>query len=113
MRYHGQLTEHEIAWWAGKGINRQTIKDYQLGYTSNCPTAPGVQSYTIPIRYSGKLYNIRHRLKDRLKDKYRPEMAGLPNFIFNADILKYESSYAPLIIVEGEIKAMVLRQWGL
>lgn len=113
-RYHGQLDDYARQWWQWKGLNDASIKRWKLGYTSNCPTAPGEPSFTIPIYYRGKLYNIRHRLANADNgNKYRPELAGLPAAVFNADVLADESGFvSEVVIVEGEIKAMVLEQYG-
>lgn len=111
-RYHHQLTNRE--WWYSKGVTDATIDRYRLGYTSNCPTAPGTESYTIPVTYNNKLYNIRHRLVDADNgNKYRPEMAGLPACMFNVDVLNDDLGFSTeVVLVEGEIKAMVLQQYG-
>lgn len=109
-RYHQQLTDR--SWWYGKGLSDETINRFSVGYTTNCPTLPGYESYTIPITYRGKLYNIRHRLKEPTDGgKYRPEIAGLPSALFNADALDDEFAFE-IVLVEGEIKAMVLEQLG-
>jgi len=113
-RYHQQLTPAAREWWHTKGLNDVSIASWQLGYTTNCPTAPGEAAYTIPIYYQSKLYNIRHRLADANGgNKYRPEVAGLPAAMFNADVLTDDSGFvSEVVLVEGEIKAMVLQQNG-
>lgn len=113
-RYHDQLTPGARLWWHTKGVTDATIERYRLGYTTNCPTAKGHESYTIPITYRGRLYNIRHRLADGDNgNKYRPEMAGLPSAMFNADVLQDDLGFSSeVVLVEGEIKAMVLQQYG-
>jgi len=113
-RYHGQLTDEARGWWYSKGITDTTIKSYLLGYTSNCPTLPGEPSFTIPVSFRGRLYNIRHRLANGNNgNKYRPEMAGLPAAMFNADVLTDDLGFvSEIVLVEGEIKAMVLHQYG-
>lgn len=111
-RYHHQLTDR--SWWYDKGLTDKTINLYQLGYTTNCPTAKGRESYTIPVSYRGRLYNIRHRLANGNNgNKYRPEMAGLPATLFNADILDDDTGFvSEVVLVEGEIKTMVLSQYS-
>jgi hypothetical protein len=110
-RYHQQLTDR--SWWYSKGVDDATINRFKLGYTTNCPTAPGEESYTIPVTYQNKLYNIRHRLANADNgNKYRPEMAGLPATMFNADVLSDDFFVTDIVLVEGEIKAMVLQQYG-
>lgn len=108
--YHEQMKDRQF--WYDKGLLDETIDWFELGYCPSCPTAPGRPSYTIPVMYMGRLYNIRHRLVNSDdKGKYRPEMAGLPAAMFNADTLKGPGGYVAL--VEGEIKTMVLEQWGI
>ena len=111
LAYHANLNHHTDAvdYWLQEGMTPDTIHNYQLGYCPSCPTAPGFASYTIPVTYRGKLYNIRHRLA-RPNDggKYRPHMAGLPVLLFNADALHAEANN--LLVVEGEKKAMVVGQ---
>lgn len=108
--YHEQMADRSF--WYDKGLLDETIDWFELGYCPSCPTAPGCPSYTIPILYQGRLYNIRHRLAvSDDKGKYRPEIAGLSAAMFNADTLKEPGGY--VVLVEGEIKAMVLEQWGI
>lgn len=106
--YHYQMTDR--AYWYDQGLTDATIDRFELGYSPACPTCPDCPSYTIPVYYQGRLYNLRHRLKGRDKDKYRPEMAGLPSCIFNADALQADDWMT--VLVEGEVKAMVLTQHG-
>lgn len=93
------------------GVTDDTIDIFKVGYCSACPTSPYSDSITIPYYYHEKLINLRHRLSSPNGDgKYRPEMSGLPQAIFNADLLDNEDW---LVLVEGEFKAMVLCQYGL
>lgn len=110
-RYHLQLTDR--AWWYAKGVTDWGIDEFNLGYCPSCPTFRASPSYTIPVYFKGKLLNIRHRLVNPATpgDKYRPEMAGLPALLFGADILLDDMPY--VVIVEGEIKTIVLRQYGI
>ena len=108
-RYHRQMSDR--GYWYRQGLNDETIDKYQLGYSEICPTYPGSASWTIPIKYQNRLYNIRHRLvSPNGCGKYRPEMAGLPNALFDADVLANPDWQ--VIIVEGEVKAMMLTQCG-
>lgn len=109
--YHRQMLDR--SYWYGQGLSDATIDRFELGYCQACPTAPDHASFTIPVYYQGKLYNLRHRLKDKDKDKYRPEMAGLPSCIFNADaLLSQDRLHWMTVLVEGEVKAMCLTQYG-
>jgi hypothetical protein len=107
--YHYQMIDR--SWWYGKGLDDATINRFRFGFSPQCPTCPGSASYTIPISYQGELYSIRHRLdKPDKGGKYRPELAGLPSVIFNADALKSDDWMT--VLVEGEIKAAVLTRYG-
>lgn len=107
--YHDQMKDR--SYWYGQGLIDETIDYFELGYCPSCPTSPYSASYTIPITYQGKLYNLRHRLTNpNGSGKYRPEMAGLPACMFNADALHNQEWMT--VLVEGEVKAMVLEQYG-
>lgn len=112
LTYHANLEHHvkAVDYWLEEGINPDTIAAYKLGYCPSCPTAPGYASYTIPVMYQGKLYNIRHRLANppATGGKYRPHMAGLPAMIFNADHIDRDEP--AILILEGEKKSIVVSQ---
>lgn len=108
--------------WFKKGLSQRAIETYQLGYAPKCPTCPTCSSYVIPVLHSGNLVSIRHRLTQEDKGKYRPEFAGLPPQVFLSqhwysleDSEDWMSMLTPNqgLLVEGEIKAMVLDQYGL
>jgi DNA primase len=109
-QYHQQMTDR--SYWYGQGLTDETINYHQLGYCPACPTYYQSPSHTIPVFFKGKLLNIRHRLANPPApgDKYRPEKAGIPATIFNADTLLRPSDY--VVLVEGEVKTMVLEQYG-
>lgn len=108
-RYHHQMSDR--SYWYGQGLTDETIDKFKFGYSSICPTYPASASWTIPIYYQSRLYNIRHRLASPGESgKYRPEMAGLPAVMFNADALN--SGDWQIVLVEGEVKAAVLQQYG-
>lgn len=107
--YHSQMVDR--SYWYSQGLNDETINRFKLGYCPACPTYPDSPSWTIPIFYQDRLYNIRHRLANPGNTgKYRPEMAGLSPAIFNADVL--DSGDWMIVLVEGEVKTMVLQQFG-
>jgi DNA primase len=115
ISYCAALTPALQEWWYAKGVNDQSIGQFWLGYCVRCPTdEAGRPSYTIPITYKERLLNIRHRLvgaaSEASGDKYRPQIAGLGAAMFNADILLQPAEY--VLLVEGEIKAIVLTQLG-
>jgi hypothetical protein len=120
--YHGQVGQ-ALDYWFSEGIAPHTIKRYKLGYCPNFPLwqdgkiAEYVPSYVIPYFHYGELVSIRHRLKDREGDKYRPEFANLPAQLFNIDCLD-ELEFSALepgeaCLVEGEKKALVLGQHSI
>lgn len=121
--YHGQVKQ-ALDYWLGEGIAHHTIEAYKLGY---CPSFPiwkeidgayqvveRIPSYVIPYFHKGKLINIRHRLKGREADKYRPEFGGLPAQLFNLDALDDLSvsllEPGECALVEGEKKSIFLGQ---
>lgn len=106
-RLNGEATYLKKKW----GVSDETIQAFNLGYADECPTFQASSSFTIPYYWQDQLINLRHRLVAPTDSgKYRPEIAGLPSAIFNADILTSEEW---VVLVEGEFKAMVLWQNGL
>lgn len=111
-QYHDNLAANESAvdYWLGEGCEFRTIATRKLGYCPTCPTAPGHDSYTIPVIAYGKLWNIRHRLcNPGVTGKYRPHVAGLPAMLYNADDLKAKDKRR-LVILEGEKKSIIVTQ---
>jgi hypothetical protein len=109
IQYFYEITEEAVEYYLAEGLNHDSIQHYKLGYCKVCPTAPYSASYTIPVTYGGKLYNIRHRLiSPNGSGKYRPHAMGLPPMLFNADLLDVESSVG--LLTEGEKKSMVVTQ---
>lgn len=116
--YHQQV-QTALDYWNRQGLTSDTIERYKLGYTDKCPTYEESPSYVIPIYQKRALVSIRHRLaRPNGCGKYRPEFAGLPAQIFNVDALRDEVTPFTflhpndIILVEGEIKTMVLDQLG-
>jgi hypothetical protein len=110
--YHHTMPDR--SYWYSQGLTDATIDKYQLGWCPRCPTYPQSSSWTIPVTFRGKLLNIRHRLANPPTpgDKYRPEMGGVGNAIFNADLFDQHEQHPVLMVVEGEVKSMVLTQNG-
>lgn len=121
--YHDNLTDPNFAGltrylWRERGLSDDWQDYYKVGY---CPTREWVtgddhfesDSLTIPyMRYTGpgefECISIKHRLlvDNPPGGKYRPEMAGLGNQLFTP---WYEERLNKnILIVEGEIKAMVV-----
>ena len=111
LAYHKNLTDSGlgIEYWTSEGMTPETIRDRKLGYCLSCPTYPQSPSYTIPVMFDGKLWNIRHRLKyPDGAGKYRPHRAGIPTMLFNADDIAKEGK--AIMILEGEKKSMIVSQ---
>jgi hypothetical protein len=109
--YNGNLKTNQDAldYWHKEGINDKAIARHMLGWCPACPTAPYSPSYTMPVMYQGRLFNIRHRLeKPNGSGKYRPHMKGLPVMLYNADDLDRESEFG--FLLEGEKKSIVVSQ---
>ena len=99
--------------WRNRGVPDVFQDIWQLGYCNDFiyRTKQGnatSASLVIPIYQIGKddPINIRHRLLYPLNpgDKYRPERPGLKSAPFIAD---KDNDHERVLIVEGEIKAMV------
>jgi len=112
LRYHDNLDDHSRAIWRSRGVDDVWQDIWGLGYAKAFQYMSSIgklttPTITIPIRsIDGKVLNVRHRLLSAIDgDKYRPEISGLraTPFICDTDIEKG----GDLIIVEGEIKAMV------
>lgn len=106
VRYYDALTEDARGLWRARGIPNEWQDFWTLGY---CDYLAWVKSPTlvIPVRgYDWEIYNVKHRLlsDDTPGGKYRQEKKGIPAAPF---ICLPEMSKGPLLIIEGEIKAMV------
>jgi len=112
LAYHRNLTIDTRMLWYKQGVYDEAIDKFLLGYVAECPTYRESASRTIPVfGYDNKLVNIRHRLlRPGDSGKYRPQMHGLGLALFNAPILN--SSHERLLILEGEVKVVVLSQAG-
>lgn len=111
IAYHNALTGEAVEYWYNEGIDIPFIEKFLLGYCHRCPTDnQGRPSYTIPVINNSTLYNVRHRLIGAEGgDKYRPEMSGLGNQLFNLDSMLENKKR--VVIWEGEKKAIVLSQY--
>lgn len=119
--YHAQLTDFAFDYFHNQGLNDQTIEEHKLGYAPKIPIhypGEGTDSLVIPTFWNERLVSIRHRLTEpNGHGKYRPEFKGLKLAPFNLDSLKREEINFSLLkqnevlIIEGEIKAMVVRQY--
>jgi len=111
LQYYRNLTDQALEYWFSEGIYQGAIDKFHLGYCHSCPTYTPSPSYTIPVyAYGGDLVNVRHRLVQPAKGKYRPEMAGLGTTLYNAPVL--EEPQERVLILEGEKKSIVFDQHG-
>lgn len=112
LRYHRNIDPAARDWWHTQGITDEGIARFFLGVCDFHPYWKQT-TYTIPVLADGQLLNVRHRLSAPPKpnDKYRPECAGIPASLFNADILTPD--LGGVVVVAGEKKAIVLWQSGI
>lgn len=118
ISYRNHLDDTTRALWRAKGIRDDWQDYYQLGYcparewltgdvrfTSDSLTIPYLQ-YTAPGEYT--CTGLKHRLliDNAPGGKYRPETAGLGNQLY-MPWYEEKSLNERVLIVEGEIKAMV------
>lgn len=115
ISYHRQALESKEALdlWTSYGLEEQDLIQWGLGYTSQCPLYPRSPSLTIPVFGGGRLLDIRHRLikTTPLSGKYRSHVSGLGLSVnlFNRDALRVSRC----LVVEGEIKSIVLEKYGI
>lgn len=108
LEYQKRLTDpsYIVRNW---GVSPGEIEERRLGYCESCPTYPESCSITIPYYWQDKIISLRHRLiVPNGSGKYRPEMAGLPTAIYNADVLRDRRD--SVILVEGELKTIVVTE---
>lgn len=102
--YRNNLNDFFMLEWARRGLDEEAVDLFNLGAA---PNFWGGASLTIPVfSPTGDLVNIRHRvLNPKDGAKYLPERAGLPAALYFA--LPALGVPDTLLLVEGEIKAMV------
>lgn len=114
--YHESLTAEARAWWYSQGINDASIDYFRLGYIARRSFKPYCEAYTIPYWHGGRVINLRQRLTDESRGRYRGELAGLGNSLFNIDGLGRTDGLmkrGQAVLFEGEKKAIVGYQVGL
>lgn len=114
LRYHERLNDYGRKWWEGRGISPKLQDWWRLGWRPDWIIAVGGKDYltdsaTIPLFDKGwQALNVKHRLVAPPPSigKYRYELAGQPQpaFIANPE----NDLTGDVIVVEGEIKAMVV-----
>ena len=112
LLYHSGMKQWARDMWTGRGLDEGMQDFFTLGacedFTIN--TDYHTPTLTIPIlSETRELLNIKHRLVNpqKPKDKYRPEMHGLGTFPPLLAIPEMGYDGGLVIVVEGEIKAMV------
>jgi len=100
-QYHDQLRENERQWWRSQGIPDcyQAIWGLGWNYERNAASIP-------LFGYGWTFENIKYRLSDTSKGKYRYHISGLPAPMFICDPDKPVEGH--VIAAEGEKKSMVL-----
>jgi len=118
LKYHENLTEEGREWWHKKGVKDHSISSHFLGWEQSRRIYTGKDSYymsptaTVPVfDWNYEIVNVRHRVvkPQNSDDKYRPERALLPSSLFPTDPNAGDDT--PVILVEGEIKAIVIAQY--
>lgn len=114
LRYHEHLNDYGRKWWEGRGISPKLQDWWRLGWRPDWIIAVEGKDYltdsaTIPLFDKGwQALNVKHRLVAPPPSigKYRYELAGQPQpaFIANPE----NDLTGDVIVVEGEIKAMVV-----
>lgn len=113
IEYHSNMNTTNRAMWEARGIPAEWQDFWKLGYCPSCPTYRKSDSLTIPIYTPNQddPLMIRHRLlkpnPDNPKDKYRPEIAGLPAALCYADTTLPMDAADIIVGVEGEVKSFV------
>lgn len=115
--YYSSLIKDKshIEYWYKQGINEFSIHKFKLGWAYECPIVPNYDSFTIPYLKGKDIINIRHRLNVNSGDKYRPEIPGISNYLFNVNGLYRDDCISwpgDAVLLEGEKKAMVFDQHG-
>lgn len=115
IKYHDEMTDDARVMWTERGIPDAFQRYWELGFCKEkyYETKQGKllsPSLTIPIfSYGWEVLNVKHRLLNPLdpNDKYRPEKFGLKMPPYICDPGMDKSKVENILIVEGEIKAMV------
>lgn len=110
-----------VSRWIDRGLSEPWVNYYRLGYCparefsagdsaiiSDSLTIPYWRARLVDAAYEWSAINMRHRLlaTDAPGGKYRPHLAGAGNNLFYTDPMT-QSLFGDVLIVEGEIKAMV------
>jgi len=110
--YMQRLNESSAAleWLKSRCIHKHIADVYQIGYMDDYyGRGPAT---TIPVYDMGELKTIRLRMWDKDADpRYRPIRSGLGSWMMNDHVIAADGP--EVVIVEGEIKAIILAQFGI
>ena len=100
VQYNSMMSERERQWWRSRGIPDSFQNVWGFGWCHDRNAA------SIPLFGPDyNLLNIKYRLMDESKGKYRPHLAGLPAVMWLAD--PDVSMENHIVACEGEVKAAV------
>jgi len=113
LYYHETMGEWAKQAWTERGLDESWQRFYYLGACDDFVIGDGwhTPTLTIPIFDEERnVLNIKHRLinPQKPKDKYRPEKSGLGPFPPLLALPEMGYDGGTIIVVEGEIKAMVM-----
>jgi len=98
VQYNNMMSERERQWWRSRGIPDSFQNVWGFGWCHDRNAA------SIPLFGPDyELRNIKYRLADTSKGKYRYHLAGLPAPLFLADPDMLLTNH--IIAIEGELKA--------
>lgn len=105
-KYADMSGEQGRAWWERRGVPYPFQVIWQLGFDYDL-TRWGCASATIPLFDSdGQCLNVKHRLEDDSKGRYRYNITGQDAPLWLADSEADMSGH--VVAVEGECKGMVV-----
>jgi len=111
LRYHDTMGQWAVDAWMARGLDEGLQSFFLVGGCDDFTVGDfHTPTLTIPIfNEQNELLNIKHRLINpkNPKDKYRPETHGLGAFppLLAIPAMGYDGEL--IVVVEGEIKAMV------
>lgn len=109
--HHNRLRDNDYEWWLGRGVLPETVKYLKLGTMTDMM---GVKWYTIPIMsIDGNRYdNYKLRRAGEGLPRYRQYKPNLRPALYNPYPTQVARSNQ-VVLVAGEIKAIVLSQYGI
>lgn len=105
-KYAEMSGRQERLWWEKRGVPYPFQVMWELGWDYDL-SRWGCASATIPLFDSdGQCLNVKHRLEDDSKGRYRYNITGQDAPLWLADLAADMGGH--VVAVEGEIKSMVL-----